>query len=67
MSIDEDDGRIWQPGHDEIRLVAGGLPLGWRYDWRSRLAWFLLGFVAGVVSSAVLALLVIHSASLRYN
>jgi hypothetical protein len=44
MTFDEEHGRMWRPGDDEIRLVAGGLPIPWRFDWRS----FLLGIGAAV-------------------
>ncbi len=55
MSFDEDDGRIWRPGVDELRFVAGGsLKLRWRFDWRS----FLFGIAAVIVVIVVAAVVV---------
>jgi hypothetical protein len=55
MTFDEEHGRMWRPGDDEIRLVAGGLPIPWRFDWRS----FLLGI--GVVVFVIILAVVMLS------
>lgn len=54
MSIDEDDGRIWQPGHDEIKLVAGGDP---EFFVRARRETARQAFRAGLLVGALLACL----------
>jgi hypothetical protein len=59
MTFDEEDGRIWQPGHDEVKLVAGGDPeIFVRAKRETARRAFRAGLLVGALLACLLALLV---------